>query len=193
MDRVNRLLWTCVAVLLTAAGALGIAAGRGYLRGVDPHSALLSRSWLRLWHGWGVWAWTGLVIVGLILCWLGVRLLRAELRSGGRRAVPSDLVLQPHHDQATGTTRVRGPALAHATERALQQHPAVEQARVGLFGDVEHPEMRARLDTTPDTDLRAVGEHVSHTLLQLTATSGLQPRPIRITVRPSGDTVPRVH
>jgi hypothetical protein len=193
MDRPNRLLWIFIGVLLLVVGALGIAAGRGYLDGIDPHTTVLPRWWLDQWHAWGVWALMALSVAGLIVCWLGWRLLRAEVRARGHRTVPTTIVLEPGQGEAPGRTSLRGHALTHAAERALQQHSAVEQARVGLSGDIEHPEMHVRIDTTSDTDLRVVGEHLSHTLHQLTVTSGLRPRPVRITVRPGTDKEPRVH
>jgi hypothetical protein len=192
MDRRNRLLWIFIAVLLTAVGALGIAAGRGYLHGVDPHTTLLPRWWLDQWHAWGVWALLVLTVAGLVMAWLGWRLLRAELRPRGHRRAPAEIVLEAEHGDAPGETRLSGHALSHAAERALRQHPAVEQARVGLSGDIKNPQMHARINTTPDADLQAVGEHVSRTLQQLTVTCGLQFRPVHITVRPSGGAEPRV-
>ncbi|MBC6457368.1 hypothetical protein [Actinomadura sp. HBU206391] len=193
MDRFNRVLWAVVGLLLTATGALGVAAGRGHLNGVDPRSPLLPRWFLDRWHAWGSWAWAGLAVAGLILAWLGWRLLRAELRPGGRRSLPTDLVLEPGDGPETaGETRLNSPALAHATENALERHAAVERALVRLLGDAEHPELRARIDTAGGTDLRAVGEHLGRTVQQLTVTSGLRPDPVDVTVRPGGPAGPRV-
>ncbi|MGH3388158.1 MAG: hypothetical protein ACRDOO_04705 [Actinomadura sp.] len=198
MDRLDRALWTSIAVLLLAVGALGIAAGRGRLHGVDPNGAVLPRWWLDQWHAWGVWALIGLCAVGLIMVWLGYRLLRAELRPRGHRAAPAEIVLESRGGEppggAKGETRLRGHALTHAAERALLGHPAIERARVGLrlSGDAGHPRMHARIDTTSDTDLRAVSEHVARTLHRLGVTGDMRFRSADVTVRPSHQARPRV-
>jgi hypothetical protein len=193
MERVYRLLWTLIAVLLTATGALGVAAGRGYLHGIDPRSTLLPRPLLDQWRAWGTWAWVGLAVAGLVLSWLGWRLLRASLSPGGPRALPNRLILRSHDEPETaGTIRLHSPALAHATEHALTRHPAVERARVGLFGDARRPELRIRMDTGDGTDLRAVAERLPRVIEELTTTSGLRPDPVQVTVRPGGATGPRV-
>jgi hypothetical protein len=192
MDRLNRLLWIFIGVLLVVVGALGIAAGSGHLHGVDPHTALLPRWLLDQWHAWGMWALLLLSVAGLVMCWLGWLLLRAELRVR-RHRTPAEIVLESGHGETSGTTSVRGHALTQAAERDLQRHPAVEQARVGLTGDSEHPEMHARIDMTADTDLQVVDEHVARTLQQLTTTSGLRPQHVQITVRPGSGTERRVH
>jgi hypothetical protein len=193
MDRLNRLLWIFIGVMLMIVGALGIAAGSGHLHGVDPHTALLPRWLLDQWHAWGVWPLVVLSVAGLVMCWLGWLLLRAELRARGHRTTPAEIVLESGHDEAPGTTSVRGHAITHAAERDLQRHPAIEQARVGLTGDPAHPEMHARIDVTADTDLQVIDEHVTRTLQQLTTTSSLCPRHVQITVRPGRGTEPRVY
>jgi hypothetical protein len=194
MDLFNRVLWTVIGLLLAAVGALGVAAGRGYVHGVDSRGALLPRWLLARWHSWGSWAWAGLALAGLILAWIGWRLLRAELRPGGRRALPAELILEPGDGRpAAGTVKLNSPALAHATETAIERHAAVQHALVRLLGDAEHPEMRARIDTAGGTDLRAVGEHLGRTVQELTTTSGLRPDPVEITVRPGQETGPKVH
>ncbi|GAA2108295.1 hypothetical protein [Actinomadura alba] len=194
MDRFNRVLWAMIGLVLAVVGAVGVAAGRGHLPGVDPRGALLPRWLLTRWHSWGWWAWAALAVAGLILAWSGWRLLRAELRPGGRRSLPADLVLEAGDDRETaGKVSLNSPALADATASALERHAAVEHAFVRLLGDARHPELRARIDMAGDTDLRVVGEHLGRTVEQLTATSGLRPDPVEVTVRPGGDTGSRVH
>jgi hypothetical protein len=194
MDRLNRVLWTLIALVLMATGVLGVAAGRGYIRGIDPRSTLLPRPLLEQWRAWGIWAWLALAAAGLVLSWLGWRLLRASLRPGGPRALPTELILKSHDGRETaGTIRLHSPALAHATEHALARHLAAERARVGLFGDLHRPELRVRIDASPDTDLPAMAEGLPRVLEELTATSGLRPDPVRVTVRPGSATGPRVH
>jgi hypothetical protein len=194
MDRFNRVLWAVIGLVLTAVGALGVAAGRGDLPGADPRSPLLPGRLLARWHSWGYWAWAALAVAGLVLAWVGWRLLRAELRPGGRRSLPADLVLETRDDRETaGKISLNSPALAHATANALERHAAVDHALVRLLGDARHPELRARIDTAGDTDLRVVGEHLGRTVEQLTATSGLRPDPVEVTVRPGGETGSRVH
>jgi hypothetical protein len=193
MDRVCRLLWTLIALLLTVTGALGLVAGRGRLHGIDPRGTLLPRPLLDQWRAWGTWAWVGLAVAGLVLSWLGWRLLRALVRPGGPRSLPNRLVLRSHDDpEPAGTIRLHSPALAHATEQALTRHPAVERARVGLFGDIRRLELHIRMDMGDGTDLRAVAERLPLVIGELTTTSGLRPDPVRVTVRPGGATGPRV-
>lgn len=208
MDTVNRMLWSVIATLLLAAGVLGLLAGLQ----MSPNTVLVSPELRHDWQRLGTWPLAVGGVLGLLVAWLGWRLLRAELRRGGRRSLPdvelpstADHTPTPSHaghtavrpsldelpplapdTRAAGRTSVRSPALAHGAERDFERIPDVRRALVGLFGDTAHPELRARLDVAPGTSVTHLSRAVADGLDRFAATSGLLPAPVRITVRLDG-------
>ena len=180
MDAANRVLWTIIGVLLIAAGGLTAAASVGWLPGVNTDSPLLWSELIEQWRAWDPWALLIVVGVAAILAWLGWRLTRGQLRRSGGPALPDLAIDAP---DGRGRTVVGRSTLTDATEQDLRHIPGVQRAAVRLLGEHDGPELRARLDVGADATLPALAPHVADTLSRFSATSGLGPELVDVTVK----------
>lgn len=193
MDRRNRLLWAVLSLVVFGVAVGGVLLGAGAFGSAAAATPVLPGSLVSAWDGLDAWAPVWVAVLGLLLAWLGWRLLRAQLRRGGQIAL-EDLELPAGRDerQAAGWTVVRGPALARSMGADLERVRGVEHARVGLFGSASQPEVRAQLDVSA-ADLERLRIQVTRCLERFTVTTGTPPHLIDITFRlvPRG-TAPRV-
>ncbi|MEV6520403.1 hypothetical protein AB0M43_00505 [Longispora sp. NPDC051575] len=220
-DTTNRVLWATLGVGLTAAGAAGIAAHTGRFGALDPDHPLLGDRILDLWRRHTTWGLVLVIAAGVLLALGGLWLLRAQLRRRAARPL-HDLVLRgqrtgrvysvldvqvhrppagpgPHAptegltaEQLPGRTTARSRALAHALQRDLATGRLVTAVSVALTGDAPEPEFWIRLDTAPGARITEVRAHVDASLERFRATTGLRPRRLDVTVRPSHATPARV-
>lgn len=201
-DAGHRVLWTVIGLLLTAVGGAGVAAGLGRLPGTDPGAPLLWSGLLDLWRDVTPWGLVLVAVVGLVLAWLGWHLLYRQLWPRRQPALGwLDLHAAGSPDTASrsyrGSTRVRGSTLAHGLARDLVRVPGVRAAAVTLTGDPVRPALRIRLRLR-QVQLTAVRGHVDAAVSHFTATGGLRPGRLDVTVRVdrdrvvSGRTTPRL-
>jgi hypothetical protein len=123
---VNRLVWIVVSLVLIALGGLGILAHFGWLPGTDPDTPLLSPQAIQRWSDWGAGAITATIIAGLAVAFVGLLLLRLQLRRRGRADMPDirvpaeRAVLQANTpDWPTNAVRPATPAAGGLTPTAL--------------------------------------------------------------------------
>lgn len=187
----NRVLWTVLGLLLTAAGVAGVLVSQGWLPGVDRNSPVLWPGLLQWWRDIDPWGLLGVGLLGVVAAVLGLILLLAELR---RRAAPAlgELRLA---DERPGRTRIRSAVVGRGLERDLARDPGVRAAAVALTGAAPQPEVWLRLDLEPAANLATVRDHVCDALDRFTRTYGLHPRRLDVTARTAGATPPpdRVH
>ncbi|WP_144126537.1 hypothetical protein [Catellatospora sichuanensis] len=192
MNTGNRILWTVIGVLLTALGVAGVLAKLGRLPGTYQDSPLLWPGLVEQWRQWQPWTYLGVLVAGLIVAWLGSRLLRIQLRAHGRRHLP-DLVFGRHNphrlgdaddrspsDDLYGTTQVRYRAIADCLERDLATTGRLQHADVMISGAADAPDMLLTLDTRPGADLNELRRHVQVALGRFTTTTGLTPAKVEI-------------
>lgn len=187
----NRVLWTVLGLLLTAAGVAGVLVSQGWLPGVDRHSPVLWPDLLEWWREIDPWGLLGVGLLGVVAAVIGLILLLAELR---RRAAPAlgELRLS---DERPGRTRIRSAVIGHGLERDLARDPGIRAAAVALTGTAPRPEVWLRLDLEPQADLTTIRDHVGDALDRFARTYGLQPRRLDVTARATGPAPPpaRVH
>lgn len=189
MDTANRVLWTVIGVVLLVAGGLTVAASAGWLPGANADSPLLWDALIEQWRDWEPWVWVAVAVLGAVLVWLGVLLIRGQLRRGGGHAM-SDLVIEA--PDGRGRTVVGRSTLAHATEQDLEHIRSIDGAAVGLFRDGDGTEVRARLDVRGDTSLSDVAGDVGKAFSRFATTSGLGLGAVDVTVRVDGGAARRV-
>ncbi|MBM0228909.1 alkaline shock response membrane anchor protein AmaP [Micromonospora sp. ATA51] len=171
----HRLLWTVVALLLTALGGTGLAVSLGRLPGAD--SPLLGAALLRWWRAGAPWSAVAAVVGGVLLAVLGQRLLARELRVPGRLA--GTLV----HGDGGGRTRVDSGVLTGALERDLLREPGVRRARVLLTGPTGRPDFWVEVHLDPRAGTAVVREHVDAAVRRFAATVGCRPAHLDVTAR----------
>ncbi|WP_446215433.1 hypothetical protein [Micromonospora sp. IBHARD004] len=172
----HRLLWTVVALLLTALGGTGLAVSLGRLPGAD--SPLLGAGPLRWWRAGTPWSALAVVVGGVLLALLGQRLLARELRAPGRLA--GTLV---HGGDGGGRTRVASGVLTGALERDLLREPGVRRARVLLTGPTGRPDFWVEVQLDPRAGTAAVRAHVDAAVRRFAATVGCRPAHLDVTAR----------
>jgi hypothetical protein len=201
MDRRNRARWVLLSLLLLIVATAGLLAGFGMLERLFGVRSLLGYPVAEMpllpgqvagwWDRLGVWALVAVAALGLLAIWYGLRLIRAQLRRGGGRTDIGTLSLAVPPLAGTGTAvapvgdgrvLVYPSALSHGTERALARVHGVEQARVGLYGDAQLPELRSQLTVVARTNLDQLRHDVAKVLDQYTAMTGTRLANADITV-----------
>ncbi|MFD6564001.1 hypothetical protein [Micromonospora profundi] len=170
----HRLLWTIVALLLLAAGAVTLA----LTYGGKPDATVLSPALLDRWRQAAPWSILAAAVAGVLLALAGQRLLARELRQPGTalRGILS------HPGRRPGRTRLPADVLAHALERDLTGGPGVRRARVVLTGAPPHPDVWISVDLAADT-CGGAREHVDAAVRRFAVTAGCQPAHLDVTAR----------
>ncbi|SCL33319.1 hypothetical protein GA0070624_4712 [Micromonospora rhizosphaerae] len=172
----HRLLWTVIALLLTALGGTGLAVSLDWLPGAG--APLLGTGLLHWWRAGAPWSVLAVAVGGALLALLGQRLIARELRVPGR--VAGTLV---HPGNGAGRTRVASGLLTGALERDLLREPGVRRARVVLTGAVARPDVWIEVHLDPRTGTAAVREHVDAAVRRFAATVGCRPAHLDVTAR----------
>ncbi|MFC4020101.1 hypothetical protein ACFOW4_19440 [Micromonospora sp. GCM10011542] len=175
----HRVLWTVVALLLVACGAVTLAASLGELPGVEPTAALLGTALLDGWRLAAPWSGLAAAVTGALLALAGQRLLDRELR-GSARTLRGTL---SRPGRRAGRTRMAVDVLARALERDLAAAPGVRLARVVLTGAPPHPDVWIRMDLTADARAADARAHVDAAVRRFAATAGCEPAHLDVTAR----------
>ena len=145
-DRVNRTVLFVLGLLLTVGAALGLAAGLGRLgtvRPSDPVVPAAAAAYVRD-HAWVWWA---ILALCLLLAWLGLRWLLAQLRTD--RVARVDLTTSARE----GVTVVHSGAVAEAVSAQAGRVPGVTGATAYLHGTPKH-RLHVAVDLLDRADLR---------------------------------------
>lgn len=164
-DRLARTAVFLTGLLLTVAGGAGLSRALGIwdaTAGAGPRDRsqlpLLTPDVSRWFADHGDVFWPSAAAVGLLLAYLGYRLLRAELRARPAKARSVDLT----DDARTGVTRVGAPLVTSAFVEDLASVPGVENAGAAMRGDPGRPLLDVHLDVADDADLADVLDGVEH-------------------------------
>jgi len=179
--RLNRTLLLLVGSLAAAAGILGLLLGLGAFGDSARHRAVFDSLVGRFLGRDGVWAWPVLGLVGLVLAYLGLRWLLAQLRSD--RA--GDLDLEP--DRGRGRTELSSTAATQALTREVAGYRGVTAAHARLLGDPRHPDLVLAVsldDRASVPDVRAAVE--TRALARFRAALDIPDLQVRLDLRPTG-------
>lgn len=215
-DRVNRVLWSLVALVLAIGGGGGLAFSLGALGSSSAHADVITSTLARQWHRGGNYSFAVASAIGLVLVIAGLGLAAAELsRDAGRSRLEDFTVGEPtppvpasrggkasvgggagssHRPgaKAPGFTLVSASSLASAVEADLTRIAGVQDATVRLIGKPNDVELRARLDLEDDADLSSLEALAQACMKRLATTSGVHPSPIDLTLTLAPPKHPRV-
>jgi hypothetical protein len=180
-DRRNRLFMVAVALVLLVGGGLAVLQGAAVFGDQRSTAHIFSVTVVRWWRegGWMSFAVVG--GIGGVAFVLGVVLVLRELRrNDGRDRTPE---VRFDVDGARGETTLRAAALSHAVEADLERLANVRSAMVGLFGHAPSVELRMLIEVGDHIDVEGLPGQVDGVLRRFRRTSGLEPTPVRITVR----------
>jgi len=152
--RLDRFLLLLLALLLTAAGVLGLLVGFGVFGGRLRNSPVLDNRIGRFFGDNGGWLWPVVALVGLLLGYLALRWLIAQLRPTGVR----DLQLEPR--STSGHTELAGAAVTDAVTQEISGYRGVAGASARLTGDELDPELRLRVQLDARADVAALRQRI---------------------------------
>lgn len=152
--RLDRFLLTLLGLLLTAGGVLALLVGLGVFGSRLRHKPVLDNSVSRFVGDNGQWLWPVIALVGLLLGYLALRWLIAQLRPTGVR----DLQLEPQSTR--GRTDLVGAAFTEAVTDDIGSYRGVAGASARLVGDELDPELRLRVQLDSRADLASLRRRI---------------------------------
>lgn len=152
--RLDRLLLLMLGLLLATAGVLGLLVGLGVFDSRLRNSPVLDNVVGRFFADNGQWLWPVIALVGLLLGYLALRWLFAQLTPTGVR----DLQLEPR--STTGHTDLVGAAVTDAVSDEIVSYRGVAGASARLTGDELDPELRLRVQLDSRADIAALRRRI---------------------------------
>ena len=183
MNTGNRVLWTLIGLVLTAAGVAGLLINLDRMPGTDSGQPVIWPELAEQGRSWRTWLLAGVIVLGLLLALLGALLLRAQLRRRGGVSMPDLRFDSPdEHGQTVVGTRVMVNGLTHD----LGKQVGVSRAAAHLGGDTRRPSLRLWLTVEPGTRLDRVQRRVLEALRRFTTTTGLTPGDVTVDTKVAG-------
>lgn len=152
--RLDRFLLLLLGLLLTAAGVLALLVGLGVFGSRLRNKSVLDNFISDFFGHNGQWLWPVIALVGLLLGYLALRWLIAQLRPTGVR----DLQLEPQ--STTGHTDLVGAAVTDAVTDEIGTYRGVAGASARLVGDELDPELRLRVQLDSRADVAALRHRI---------------------------------
>lgn len=152
--RLDRFLLLLLGLLLTAGGVLALLVGFGVFGSRLRHKAVLHNFISAFIGRNGQWLWPVIALVVLLLGYLALRWLLAQLRPTGVRDI--QLEARP----ATGQTELAGGALISAVTGEISSYRGVAGASARFVGDELNPELRLRVQLDERADVAALRERI---------------------------------
>lgn len=152
-DRLNSSVLTILGLALVAAGAYGLTRGYGAFgerRADDPVLGDDVRDFVTR---NGDWFWPLAAVLSLLLAWLGLRWLLAQL------STPTVSRL-PVRADGPGHTELTGAGATAALSRDIEEYPGVRSAHARLVGDDPVPEVSITVDVHDGADVPAVRRRI---------------------------------
>ncbi len=152
--RLDRFLLLLLGLLLTAGGVLALLVGLGVFGSRLRNKSVLDNFISDFFGRNGPWLWPVIALVGLLLGYLALRWLIAQVRPTGVR----DLQLEPQ--STTGHTDLVGAAVTDAVTAEIGTYRGVAGASARLVGDELDPELRLRVQLDSRADVAALRRRI---------------------------------
>lgn len=185
VDRRNRVRFTVLGVVLLALGVVGLLVRFGVIPALEPSEAY--RQAIAALADYRVFALLGLLVLGLLLTYLGYRLIRSQISTPGTRV--KELTLQ---DQARGRTTMDADVVSHAVARDLERLPQVQSASARLVGAGPEPHLVVRAAVDRGAQLAGVRQAMEPVYERAARTLGAHSLRSDLVVRPVTPDHPRV-
>lgn len=159
-DRLNAAVLTVLALALLGVGAYGLARGYGAFGDARAGDPLLTEDVRAFVSRNGDWFWPLAAVLSLLVAWLGLRWLLAQLSSTavGHLAVRAD---------GPGRTELLGSGATSALARDVEEYPGVRSASARLVGEHPVPEISVTVEVRDDADIAAVRRQIEdHALVR---------------------------
>lgn len=149
-DRLNRTILTLLGLLLLGAGAYGLARGYdafGERQAADPVLGDTLRDFVGRNDDW---FWPVAAAVSLLVAWLGLRWLVAQVRA------PTVSRLPVASDPERGSTELSAPGAAAALAGDIEEYAGVRAARARVVADGAEPAVEVMVEVHDDADVAVV-------------------------------------
>lgn len=159
-DRLNSALLTLVALALLAVGGYGLARGYGAFGDARAGDPVLGENVRDFVSDNSNWFWPLAAVLSLLVAWLGLRWLLAQLSTAtvGHLPVRAD---------GPGHTELLGSGATSALARDIEDYPGVRSVSARLVGDHPVPEVAITVDVHDDADVAAVRRRIEeHALVR---------------------------
>jgi hypothetical protein len=149
-DRRNRIGLLLIGLVLAGLGGYGLARGWGAFGEQAASEPLLTEPLRRFVDRNQALFWAGAAIASLLIAWVGLRWLRAQLAESTPRCI--DLT----HDGDGGSTVIVPAGAAQALADDVERYVGVASASARLTGDREAPEVDLRIDVADSCSVPAL-------------------------------------
>lgn len=152
-DRLNATVLSLVALVLLGVGGYGLARGFGRFgdaRATDPVLGDDTRAFVARNANW---FWPLAAVVAVLVAWLGLRWLLAQLHSPASARLPV-------RAEGPGRTELVASAAAVALANDIDGYPGVRRASARIVADHPSPEVDITVDVFDDVDLRTVRRRI---------------------------------
>lgn len=152
-DRLNAAVLTLLGIALVDAGAYGLARGYGAFgdaRAADPVLTADVRDFV---SRNGDWFWPLAAVLALLVSWLGLRWLLAQLGT-------STVGHLPVRADGPGHTELLSSGATAALARDIEDYPGVRRASARLIGDHPVTEVAVHVEVHDDADIAGVRRQI---------------------------------
>ena len=159
-DRLNAAVLTVLALALLGVGAYGLARGYGAFGDARAGDPILTEDVRDFVSRNSDWFWPLAAVLSLLVAWLGLRWLLAQLSTAtvGHLPVRAD---------GPGHTELLASGATSALARDIEEYPGVRSASARLVGDDPVPEVSVTVDVHDDADIAAVRRRIEeHALVR---------------------------
>ncbi|MBA2768540.1 MAG: alkaline shock response membrane anchor protein AmaP [Sporichthyaceae bacterium] len=159
-DRQNPLGLLIVGALLLAAGVAALATSFGAFGDAAAEAPILPEGVQRFGRENTGWLRIILLLAGLLLFFMALRWLLAQLRIERL----GEVLLEP--DDRRGQTTMSPAALTDAVEGEAQTVHGVNAVKARLVHDPQHPDLHMLVDLGPRANLREVRDAIENNVVQ---------------------------
>lgn len=152
--RLDRFLLLLTGVLLTAGGVLALLVGFGVFGNRLRHKAVFANTIGTFFGDNGSWLWPAIAVVLLLIGYLALRWLLAQLRP----TAVWDLQVEP--DPGQGRTTVQAVAVTDAVSQEIGGYRGVAAAHARLTGTDTDPQLNLRVQLDDRADVSALRDRI---------------------------------
>ncbi len=158
-DRLNRTVLTILALLLLGAGGYGLARGYGAFGDDQAADPVLGRDLRDFVSRNSDWFWPLAAVVSLLVAWLGLRWLLAQVSTPTVNRLPV-------RSDGPGHTELLATGAASALAGDVEEYPGVRAARARFVSDHPSPEVEITVDVHDDADVPALRRRIEEHALE---------------------------
>ena len=167
-DRLNSTVLTLLALVLLAVGGYGLARGYGAFGDARAADPVLGDDVREFVSRNADWFWPLAAVISLLIAWLGLRWLLAQI------STPTVSRL-PVRADGPGHTELVASGATTALARDIEDYSGVRSARARLVSDHPSPEVEVTVDVHDDADVPAIRRRIEeHALARFRSALELQ-------------------